>query len=224
MNIREAIEARHTVRKYRKVQIAAVDIMEMNFKIDEVNREHGLHIRMLTNVNVPVNRLMKLFMAKGLRNYIILSGPDVRSVKEKLGYAGAKLMIYAQTIGLNTWWVGGSYNQRRVAQLAEGQVVAGIIVIGYGQSQGRPHRSRPAHEVCSYAGKMPAWFEAGVKLSLLAPTPYNRQNFLITGKDHHVDIYCDDARWGDIVKGIIRYHFEAGARFVMALPMTCPST
>ena len=211
MTIVDAVKARHTVRRFRKEPLAAVDIVKMNSKIAEINRNHNLQIRLLADVNVPVNWTMKLFKTKGLRNYIILSGPNTPSVKEKLGYVGAEIMLYAQTIGLNTWWVGGSYDRRQVWRLALGHVVAGIIVFGYGQNQGRPHRTRCPHEVSSYVGKMPTWFEEGVKLALLAPTPDNKQDFLITGRGNDVKFYCDDGRWGDTVKGIIRYYFETGA-------------
>ena len=39
----------------------------------------------------------------------------------------------------------------------------------------------------------------------------DKQDFLITGRGNDVKFYCDDGRWGDTVKGIIRYYFETGA-------------
>lgn len=46
---------------------------------------------------------MRLTMAKNVREYFLMAGPDAPDLDERLGYAGADLMLYVQTLGLNTW-------------------------------------------------------------------------------------------------------------------------
>lgn len=206
----EVLELRHTVRAFRDVPLVVADKLRLSGKIDEVNRQYHLQLRLFTDVDVPVKRMMKLFLARNLRNYIILSGPDMPCVKSLLGYVGAEIMVYAQSIGINSWWVGDTYNYDKVASRADGQIVAGIIVVGYGKKQGNPHKSRPEKEISSYFGRKPLWFQEGVRAALLAPTPKNSQDFLISGKDNEVSIISSDKKWGEIVCGIIRYFFEVG--------------
>lgn len=47
-------------------------------------------------------------------------GDDSPELEEKLGYSGADLMLYAQTLGLNTWYVGGMFD-RSVEQYVDGK-------------------------------------------------------------------------------------------------------
>ena len=114
MDIREAIDARHTVRKYLDMQVAPVTVFLLNERIAKLNRLYGLNVRLLTNVS-------------------------------------------------------------------------------------------------SYHGKAPDWFTEGVQAAMQAPTPRNRQRFLITGRDEEVSIESDDGEWSEIVSGIVRYYFEVGA-------------
>ena len=61
-------------------------------------------------------------------------------------------MLFCQTLGLNTWWVGGTYSHAKMAQKAPGDEVIGIIAVGYGATQGKPHKSKSAQEVATYEG------------------------------------------------------------------------
>ena len=56
---------------------------------------------------------MKLIMAKGVNNFYNSCGrcKCSENLDERLGYSGADIMLYAQTLGLNTWRVGGTFNR-----------------------------------------------------------------------------------------------------------------
>lgn len=45
------------------------------------------------------NAVIKLVLAKGVRNFFIMAGKDAPDLDERLGYCGAGLMLYAQTLG-----------------------------------------------------------------------------------------------------------------------------
>ena len=62
--------------------------------------------------------LLRLVLAKGVRNYIILAGEDREDLEERLGYCGADVMLYARTLGLDTWWVGGTFSRKAVRKKA----------------------------------------------------------------------------------------------------------
>ena len=122
-------------------------------------------------------------------------------------------MLFAQTLGLRTCWVGASYRKRKAAfQLEDGEKCCLVIAIGYGAEDGVSHRSKPLESVIRIKDEMPHWFEKGVQAALLAPTAVNQQKFLFTlVNDHTVRA---EAGWGlytEVDLGIVKYHFELAA-------------
>ena len=89
--------------------------------------------------------------------------------------------------------------------------VNGVLAIGYGQTQGVPHKSKTAAEISSYNGIAPQWFTDGVDALLLAPTALNKQAFSVKGDGNKVSLTCDSGHFAGIDLGIGKYHFEVGA-------------
>lgn len=52
--------------------------------------------------------------------------------------------------------------------------------MGYGLTQGQPHRVRTFDQVSAPAEGTPEWFRRGVEAALLAPTAVNQQKFRFT--------------------------------------------
>lgn len=222
MDMIQAMRARHTVRQYLDKPIPAHVVEKLEERLEADNREQSTAISLVTEDSNALGLSAKLMRAKGVRNYFIVSGDagnrgngnaDGLDLDYRLGYAGADLMLYAQTLGLNTWWVGGTYNRRAVAKAAHGNHTIGIIAVGYGAVQGEPHRSKNVDEVGKYAGgAMPDWFRNGVEAALLAPSGLNRQPFLIEGSGNHVAISSVQGEpFTGVDVGIAAYHFELGA-------------
>ena len=210
MNMIEAMEKRHMVRKYTDKKIEEDLIKKLNERIDMLNKKFSVSMKLMINDNHAVGGIIKLLLAKGVRNYIILAGNEEENLDKKLGYTGADIMLYAQTLGLNTWWVGGTFN-RGVAKFVNNKKVIGIIAIGYGQTQGVPHKSKTKNEVSNYDGDEPVWFKKGVEASLLAPTALNKQDFMIKGHGNKVKLINDNGIFTGANYGLIAYHFELGA-------------
>ena len=139
-----------------------------------------------------------------------IAGNDTDDLAEKLGYSSADIMLYAQTLGLNTWYVGGTFN-RGVSKYVPNKKVIGIVAIGYGINNGVAHKSKTLEEVSSYDGTMPEWFKNGILASLLAPTALNKQDYRIVGKGNKVKIEINNGIFTGANKGLIKYHFELGA-------------
>ena len=211
MDLKEAMQKRHMVRKYIDKSLPDDLINRINERISMNNEKHKLSMKLMINNNKGVNSIMKLIMAKGVNNFIILAGDNSENLDERLGYSVADIMLYAQTLGLNTWWVGGTFN-RSVSQYVENKKVTGIIAIGYGESQGKPHKSKMVEDVSKYNGTViPSWFISGVDGALLAPTALNKQDFMIIGDGNKVKIECDNGIFTGSNVGLIKYHFELGA-------------
>lgn len=212
MTIKEAMETRHTVRRYTDRVLSRETVSRLESRLAENNERYGLGMKLVTENTEAFQTVIKLVLARGVRNYIVLAGRAGED--ERLGYCGCDVMLYAQMLGLNTWWVGGTYSKkgvRKTAGLSEGQGLAGIIAVGYGATQGVPHKSKRAEDISAYRGDAPEWFTRGVEAVLLAPTALNKQAFRITGEGDIVNMTCDNGIFSGVDLGIGKYHFEVGA-------------
>lgn len=212
MTLTEAAECRHTVRKYTDRKIPQEIADKLAERINNGNENFGLDMKLITENTDALGTAVKLILAKGVRNYIVLAGKNDSDTEEKLGYCGTDVMLFAQTLGLNSWWIGGTFSKSGVGKNApEAEKIFGIIAVGYGEVQGTPHKSKSPEEVSVYDGTAPEWFSNGVTTALLAPTALNRQAFFIKGSGNKVSLSYKSGALSDTDRGIVKYHFEIGA-------------
>ena len=116
-----------------------------------------------------------------------LRGRKGNDLEEKCGYDGEKIVLYAQTLGLNTGWVGLTYSKVKSAcQSDPGEKLCLVIAIGYGQTQGVSHNSKPREKVMNAEAAPQDWCLRGIDAALLAPTAMNQQKFTFTCKGNLV--------------------------------------
>ena len=213
MTIKEAIKQRHMVRNYTDKPIPADLVELLNARIAENNVAHGLNLKLVTGNSDGIGGMAKMLLTKTVHSYIVLAGKDRADLDEKLGYCGADLCLYAQTLGLNTWWVGGMFSGKGAMKHLETKDVRvnGVIAIGYGQTQGMPHKSKTAAEISQYNGAAPQWFLDGVEALLCAPTALNKQPYMVRGDGDRVSLTAGEGHFAGIDLGIGKYHFEVGA-------------
>ena len=210
-DLKLAMRQRHTVRKFTSEPLSAELISQLNDRVCTNNERFGLAISLKVGDESALPGALKLFFAKGVRNYFVLAGSDRPGLDEDLGYASADLMLFAQALGLNTWWIGGTFNRKNVEQAVPGKKVIGIVAVGFGVTPGVAHKSKTAAEVSSYEGPEPQWFADGVQAALLAPTALNKQCFRIAGAGNKVSITENGGAFSGADIGIVKYHFELGA-------------
>lgn len=214
MNLTEAMAARHSVRQYESKPISTELISTLNEEIESCNFEGDLHIQLITNEPKAFDGLKAHYgKFSGVENYIALIGKKSdRLLDEKCGYYGERIVLLAQTLGLNTCWVALTFNKVKDAyQLAKGEKLVLVISIGYGKTQGVPHRSKAMEEVCVCQGEMPEWFKSGAQAALIAPTAVNQQKFTISLNGNKVYFKAGTGICSKIDLGIVKYHFELGA-------------
>ena len=211
MDVKLAMRQRHTVRKFTSEPLSPELISQLNDRVRANNERFGLAISLKVGDESALPGALKLFFAKGVRNYFVLAGSDRPGLDEDLGYASADLMLFAQTLGLNTWWIGGTFSRKNVEQAVPGKKVIGIVAVGFGATSGVAHKSKTASEVSSFEGPAPQWFADGVQAALLAPTALNKQRFRIVGDGSKVSISENGGAFSGADIGIVKYHFELGA-------------
>ena len=210
-DLKLAMRQRHTVRKFTSEPLSAELISQLNDRVCANNERFGLAISLKVGDESALPGALKLFFAKGVRNYFVLAGSDRPGLDEDLGYASADLMLFAQALGLNTWWIGGTFSRKNVEQAVPGKKVIGIVAVGFGVTPGTAHKSKMAAEASSYEGPEPQWFADGVQAALLAPTALNKQCFRIAGAGNKVSISENGGAFSGADIGIVKYHFELGA-------------
>ena len=181
-NIIEAINNRHSVRRYTDKKIDENIKSELLETIDECNREG---------------------------NYIAIVGKKGNDFYEKCGYYGEKVVIKATQLGLNTCWVALTFSKgNAMCRIEDGEKLCCVIALGYGETQGVAHKSKPIEQLCRVKGDMPDWFKRGMEAVVLAPTAMNQQKFLISLDGNKVNAKALTAFYSKLDLGIVKYHFE----------------
>ena len=220
MTLQEAIDARHSVRAYKNRPLTDEIIRALDEKIAELNREGQLHMQLILNEpKAFMGTLAKYGRFRGVQNYIVIAGQKTDNLDERAGYYGENLVLFAQTLGLNTCWVGLCYSKvPGTYVLGEGEKIVCYIAIGYGETQGAGHKIKNPDQLSNADNTTPSWFRKGVEAALLAPTAVNQQKFSfeyrgVKGSRHQVLAKKGFSMIGytQIDLGIAMYHFEVGA-------------
>lgn len=221
MTLQEAIEARHSVRVYKEWSLTDEVVKLLEGKIAELNQKGVLHIQLIKNEPKAFQgTLAKYGKFRGVNNYIVMAGQKADDLDERVGYYGEQLVLYAQTLNLNTCWVGLSYSKvPGTYVLDKGEKIAYYIAIGYGETQGSGHKIKTVEQVSNASDITPSWFKKGVEAALLAPTAVNQQKFsfeYVGTKDNRHQIRAKKGfsmiGYTQIDLGIAKCHFEIGAR------------
>lgn len=213
MTIMEAMEARHSVRSYIDKPIDAETIKKLQDEIDKCNKAGDLHIQLVTNEpNAFTGAMASYGHFKGVQNYIVVVGKKGNGLSERAGYYGERVVLFAQSLGLNTCWVGLTYSKRKAQiKIDNGEKYVCVIALGYGETQGKPHKDKPLEQLCKVNGETPDWFREGMRAAMLAPTATNQQKFLLTLSEGNVKAEAQLGPYSKLDLGIIKYHFELGA-------------
>lgn len=212
----EAIQARHSVRKYLEKPIEPEKVTALQAVVERANTENNLNIQLVLEEPKAFSAgLWKYGQFSGVRNYFVMAGPKGKETEQKLGFCGEELVLLAQTLGLNTCWVGLTYKKiPGTFTLREGDVVHCVIALGYGANAGVQHPLKPVEKYYEAAGTPPQWFLAGMEAAMLAPTAVNQQKFkmiLHDGNKVEARTFFSLTGYVDIDLGIVKYHFETAA-------------
>lgn len=220
MTIQEAIEARHSVRAYKDLPLSEEIVKLLEDELVKLNNEGQLHIQLICNEPKAFQGTMaKYGKFRNVNNYLVMAGKKAEDLDERIGYYGEHLVLLAQTLGLNTCWVGLSYSKvPGTYVLEEGEKIACYIAIGYGETQGSGHKIKTVEQVSNASDITPSWFKKGIEAALLAPTAVNQQKFSfeyvgMSNNRHQVRDKKGFSMIGytQMDLGIAKYHFEVGA-------------
>ena len=220
MTLQEAIRARHSVRAYKDQPLSEDVVKVLEEQIAVLNRDGKLHIQLIRNEpKAFLGTMAKYGKFRNVSNYLVMAGKKADDLDERIGYYGELLVLLAQTLGLNTCWVGLSYSKvPGTYVLDDGEKIACYIAIGYGETQGSGHKIKTVEQVSNASDITPSWFKKGIEAALLAPTAVNQQKFSfeyvgMSNNRHQVRAKKGFSMIGytQMDLGIAKYHFEIGA-------------
>ena len=215
MTIKEAVNERHSVRQYKDIPIEKEKEKELRDFIEAIGDENGLDLQFIVNDSECFDSFLAHYgKFTNVKNYIAMVGnKQYPNLDEAIGYYGEEIVLKAQTMGLNTCWVAGTFSKKKCkAQVGKDEKLLCVISIGYGENQGQAHKSKPVEKLCKAdLSTAPEWFKEGVEAALKAPTALNQQKFVITLDDDNAKITSKGGAMTKIDLGIVKYNFEAAS-------------
>lgn len=215
MTIKEAVNERHSVRQYKNIPIEKETEKELREFIEKIGDENGLDLQFIVNDPECFDSFLAHYgKFTNVQNYIAMVGnKQYPNLDETIGYFGEEIVLKAQTMGLNTCWVAGTFSKKKCkAQVGKDEKLLCVISIGYGENQGQNHKSKPLEKLCKAdLSTAPEWFKEGVDGALKAPTALNQQKFVITLDGDNAKITSKGGAMTKIDLGIVKYNFEAAS-------------
>ena len=208
MDVLQAMKERHSVRSYTDRPVEGRIKDDLSSYINDCNRDGQLHIQLILDEPHAFDGFMAHYgKFSGVRNYIVLAGKKSPDLEERCGYYGEKIVLHAQTLGLNTCWVAMTYSKGKAKfQLNADEKLCLVIAVGYGKTSGIAHTSK-SREAVMRANTPPDWFLQGIDAALLAPTAMNQQKFTFTCKENQVSAKAGLGFYSKTDPGIVKYHF-----------------
>lgn len=123
--LKEAVEKRKSVRTYIEKPLEAADREKILAFIDFLAREPHpftakVRIRLFdVDKDISAKDLGTYGVIKGARSYLGVAVNETDDAMEAVGYVFEKLVLYAQSIGLGTCWLGGTFNRSEFAKAME---------------------------------------------------------------------------------------------------------
>ncbi len=219
MTLSEAIDARHSVRRYLNEPLTADQAAALQAAVERINREAGLHVQLVLNEPRGFSTGLAYGTFKGVGNYLVMAGRKAPDLNERVGYYGEQLVLLAWQLGLGSCWAGLTYRSVKDAyRLEPGEKVVCMIALGHPDDERRRPRRKRAEQVSNVSDLTPAWFRQGVEAAIKAPTAVHQQKFYLEYLDAGQGLPRVRARrlfslvgYTQTDLGIVKLHFEIGA-------------
>nr|WP_305888103.1 nitroreductase family protein [Prevotella intermedia] len=208
-----------TLRRYIDREIPADIITALQDKIAECNKVGNLNIQLVLNETRAFTGMLSYGQFSEAKNYLVMVVKKGDNHDERIGYYGEQLVLLAQTLGLNTCWVGLSYRKVPEAyHVGNDEKLACMIALGYGETQGVSHKIKIVEDVSNASDITSSWFKKGGEAALLAPTTVDQQKFSFENVGISDNYHMIRAKKGfsmtgycQLDLGIAKCHFEIGA-------------
>ena len=127
-NMKKLVRERRSVRTFDGRELTARDMEKLCAYIETIDNPYGLPIKfkLLPKMGCPV--------VVGTDLYVGAKMKDAPHLNESFGYAFEKLVLYAQSLGIGTVWIGGTMDRgafEKAMELLEDEVMPCVSPLGY---------------------------------------------------------------------------------------------
>lgn len=138
--IKETAEKRKSIRTYTGKPLSSQDKEKINSYIDYLKTapspfEGKVRICLFeASPDSDIKHLGTYGVIKDAKNFLGVAVEKCDTAEEAAGYTFEKLVLYAQSIGLGTCWLGGTYNKSEFANamnIKENEIFHIVSPIGY---------------------------------------------------------------------------------------------
>lgn len=137
-NIEKAVRDRYSVRNYDNKRKLTQEIRDkITSYAESLDNPLGPKIRIQwieKSASSKGEKLGTYGIIKGASTYIGVTVPDGEYAPEAVGYDFEKIVLYAQSLGLGTCWLGGTFNRSgftKVMDIKENELFPILSPIGY---------------------------------------------------------------------------------------------
>lgn len=243
----EAIELRHSRRKYVSTPVEPEKLETLAALIEELNRSSDVwRIALVRSHDGAIFSGIRggYGIIQGAPSYLAFIGAPEESVRhEELGYIGEAAVLEATHLGLGTCWVSGTFDPAAAAKdlvLASRERLLAVSPLGYPRGSysftekvmkraARSHTRTPLEELCTgeALGEWPEWARTAAEAAQRAPSALNRQpwQFRFDGGELSVEVpaAAGGSSRGSASKrldcGIALRHLEVGAQHSLGAPV-----
>lgn len=139
------IEERTSTRSYDKRKIDEDSLRKLNACLEEINAEAGIKARFALiktskGTGGSGEKLGTYGMISGARSYLLGILDKTEKNTARFGYLFEKIILTATDLGLQTCWLGGSFNRedfKKKAALDQNEFIPIVSPVGYKRGRGR---------------------------------------------------------------------------------------
>jgi nitroreductase len=242
----DAIELRHSRRKYVPTPVEPEKLKRLAVLIEELNHSSDAwRIALVRSHDGAIFSGIRggYGIIKGAPSYLAFIGaPEESERDEELGYIGEAAVLEATHLGLGTCWVSGTFDPGAAAKdldLASPERLLAVSPLGYPKDSysftervmkraAGSHRRKPLEELAvgEALARWPEWARTAAEAARRAPSALNRQPWLFRfdGEELSVEVDAAGNSRGTASKrldcGIALRHLEIGAQHSLGAPVT----
>jgi nitroreductase len=244
----EAIELRHSRRKYVPTPVEPEKLETLAELIEELNRSSDAwRITLVRSHDEAIFSGIRggYGIIKGSPSYLAFIGaPEESERHEELGYIGEAAVLEATHLGLGTCWVTGTFDPAAAAKdldLASSERLFAVSPLGYPRDsysftekvmkRAAGSRSRkPLDELCvgDELARWPEWARTAAEAARRAPSALNRQPWLFRFEGEELSVEVDAKGGGNsrgtaskrLDCGIALRHLVVGAQYSLDAPVS----
>jgi nitroreductase len=241
----DLIKERKSTRTYDGRELKNDHFEELNSYLDRINKENKIKARFKIVSNLGTDkeeskRLGTYGFIKGANTYIVGIMDKDKNDAFEFGYVFEKIILFATDLGIQTCWLGGTFNNENFQELAglnENEFIPIITPVGYKKDTMRvfektmrrsigADKRKPWSELFFKGNMQPldeneaGRFKIPLEMVRLGPSASNRQPWRIIKEENALHFFlCRNKGYGiigyDLQKndiGIAKCHFDLTAK------------